>query len=505
MPSEPGSAEPLPADRASRQVEREAEAAQKKIALTSKNPRLRVEAAKRLGELHAGVEELIQALNDSNSMVRAAAAQALGSSAMDSEMAIYQEAVNSLMAAIDDANDFVCSATIQSLGKLRAEESRDQITACLEDPNPHVVEAAILALARLGPPEVAGRLAGFLESDNEWLQAAAIRAVGILEYAPAGPQLVAILEEGLGQLPGNRLDFLLSQAIQSIARLRVLEAVPVLVQVARQEVGLRTKAAQALIELNAVEAAPLLIDMLADPGNSLRFTLLKMMVKAEYLPALPTIRSLLEDPNSQIRQAALDAVVVFGDRASVKRVRQICFADGNPFIRVRAVNGLVILVRHEALGDLYKLAGDSNTYIRQAVAQNLGLLEPFPVEAGQILVSLVNNDPSPLVVETAREVLARYPDLAYDLDAQKPEAALEANFEANFEAIFEAYSRPPTAAYVPVELASSAPALIEALELWQNSLAEQLRQSDPEKIVEIDRALTVLLGYLNDKIKQMEA
>jgi HEAT repeat protein len=478
MPSEPGSAGSFPVDRAYRQVEREAEIAQKKIALTSRNPRLRVEAAKRLGELHSGAGELIDALNDSNSMVRAAVAQALGNAAVDVGPELYQGAINSLMASIDDANDFVCSAAIQSLGKLKVEESREQITACLDDPNPHVVEAAILALARLGPPEVAGRLVGFLESENDWLQAAAVRAVGMLEYAPAGPHLVAILQKGLGKLPEERLDFLLSQAIQSIARLRVLEAVPILVQVARQEVGLRTKAAQALIELDAAEAAPLLIDMLADPGNSLRFTLLKMMVKARYLPALPVIRSLLDDPNTQIRQAALEAVLVFRDAVSVKRIRQICFLDSNPFLRVRAVNSLVILVGNDALRDLRKLAGDSNTYIRQAVAQNLGLLEPLPAEAGHILVSLVNSDPSPLVVETARDVLARFPDRSFEQDVQNPDVISG------------------VAALVPTELASSSSALIDALEVWQNSLAEQLREADPEKIAEIDRALTVLLGYL---------
>ncbi len=41
-------------ERSKKQAEREAEVVQKINDLTSKNPRLRVEAAKRLGELHGG-------------------------------------------------------------------------------------------------------------------------------------------------------------------------------------------------------------------------------------------------------------------------------------------------------------------------------------------------------------------------------------------------------------------------------------------------------------------
>jgi HEAT repeat protein len=487
MPPEAGNVGSLPVNRESRQVEREAEAAAKKVALTSKNPRVRVDAAKRLGELRSGAEELVRSLNDSNGMVRAAAAQALGSAAEDVEPQLYQEVVISLMAAIDDSNDFVCSAAIHSLGRLKAEESREQIMACLDDPNAHIVEAAILALARLGPAEVASRLVGYLDGDHEWLQAAAVRAVGMLDYTPAGSQLMVILEKGLGKLPGERLDFLLSQVIQAIARLKVLEATPLLVRVARQEVGLRTKAVQALIDLNAAEAAPLLIDMLTDPGNSLRFTLLKMMVKARYLPALPVIRSLLEDSNSQIRQAALDAVVVMRDTASLKRIRHICISDANPFIRVRAVNGMVILAGFDAFDDLRKLAFDPNTYVRQAVAQNMGLLEPFPTEAIEILRSLVSNDPSPLVVETAREVLASVPERSFEMVSQHPMAA---QVEVSM---------------APVELAPASPAIIDALELWQNSLAEHLKGSDPEKIAEIDQAITVLLRHLVVQPKKLEA
>jgi len=465
------------ASKPERQLDREAEVAQKIIALTSKNARLRAEAAKRLGELHEGTPALLVALQDSNSMVRAAAAQALGSTAQAASEDTYQEVTDSLMAAIDDPNDFVCSAAIHSLGQLKVLDSQEQILCCLVDTNPHVVEAAIIALARLGSVEVAESLVPFLDSDNEWIQAAAVRAMGMLEYTSSGPQLMTILQTGLGKNIEDRHDLLLSHTIQAIAKLGVQEAVPLLTQIARHEVGLRSRAVYALIELNAISAAPILIDMLADPGSSLRCTLIRMMMRMEYHPALPIIRNMLNDQSLQVRQTALEAIVSMKDLGSLRKVRQLAQADSNPYLRIRAVNGLVSLLGIDAMQDLRVLSEDVNTFVRQAVALNLGTFDPLPSSGRRILVRLAEQDDSPLITEQAREILARYPVEWQDDDREvEPVDLLQG--------------------LVPESIQEETEKLLELLERWQTSLGTLVGSKKPEELNKTDQALSTLIDLL---------
>ncbi len=422
----------------------------------------------------------MSALEDPNNQVRAAAAQSLGSSAVDVSESLQRVVFDSLLAAIDDANDFVCAAAIHSLGRLKVEESREQIIDCLGDSNSHVVEAAILALARLGPLEIGERLSEFLESENDWILASAVRAMGMLEVVQAGPKLVSILEKSLGKPATGRHDFLISNTIQAVARLEVVEAVPLLIQIAHQEVGLRTQAVQALIEMNDSRVAPLLVDMLADPGSSLRTSLVKMMIKAHYQPAIIAIRPLLHDSNGQVRSAALDAVVVFKDSVSEKVIRQMCYSDPNPFLRSRAVHGLVILAGHDAVPDLIVLARDPNTFVRQAVVETAGSFSPIPQEVvDDILLPLAETDVAPLIVSTARNILDNQVD---------PSLIRRKGSLSRSEAV-----RP-----IPSSTQQKSEQLLADLDQWQQGLGDLVSLSDPKVLSQVDQALTILIRFLEE-------
>lgn len=466
--------------KANRQVERELEIAQKQETLKARNPRTRAEAAKRLGELKAGTEALLVALVDSSGIVRAAAAEALGFSAgrlvEEGNDELLDEVIDSLMAAIDDANDYVCSAAINSLGRLRAENGREQIIECLEDTNPHVVESAILALGRLGPPEIAEKLLCFLDVENEYIESATTRALALLGYRPAGLRLLSKLETALQHRGDERNEFVISSYIQAMARLQVSEAIPILTEIAQKEVGMRSKAVQALIELRADAAVPVLAGMFADPGNKLRNSLIRMMIQADYRPALPAIRPLLKDNNGQIRQAALEAVIRMQDLAAVNQVRWMCRKDTNPYIRVKAVHGLAALLGRECVPDLLPLAQDLNTYVRQSVATILGQSETLTPESFAALTHLANNDPVPEVAEAARQALSRHSDW-------RPEENLSA-------------VQAPALA-VPPNLVSEIPYLQAVLERWQVELGRMAASQNSATIEETDRALTHLIVLLN--------
>jgi HEAT repeat protein len=447
------------------------------FALRSKDFHVRVEAVRRLGKLKAGPDVLLPALDDPSHSVRAEAAAALGTIRPEQ---ITPELEDRLMAAIDDPSDRVCSAAIYSLGRLGIRSSLSQIEACLDDTNPYVLSAAILALARLGGRDLGDQLASYLDHEDIHPQIAAIRALVHLDYRPAGPKLLSHVEANLHRERQGKKGDLMANAVAALGLLQVREAIPLLIYIAQSEVGLRGKAVQALMALEAEEAAPVLAKMLAEPSGRLRESLVFMMIEADYRPALPLIRPLLEDPTGYLRDAALQAVMKMGDTAAARQVRWMCFHEPQPFTRLRAVDCLVSLLGREAIPDLVALKDDLNTEVRRAVAAHLGGWETLPPEALWALSNMADQDPNAETAALARQALSAYPSVT---DLVLPT------------------ERPAPAPRLPQAVADLTPSLLPALAAWQAGLPELARVQSAEEIAETDKALALLIWLLENGIR----
>lgn len=433
----------------------------------SRNPRDRSYAAKRLGELKEKPDILMSLMDDPNGFVRSAAAEALG-------RAVEQplpEVISHLLAAIDDSNNYVCAAAVNSLGLLNAIQAVSQVEACLEDDHPIIVQAAILALARIDPSRIKALLHEYLQSDEYLIHLAATRVCGWLMMEECGPFVLQRLQAFMTENDQN--DFKLPKLyIEVLARLNLKEAVPVLVEIAEKEVGLRGVAVEALVEMKAEEAAAILSPLLSDPSNRLRRNLIEMMIQADYEAALPLVRPLLRDNAITVRESALAAISKWEDRVSVADVRQIAFSDPNPFVRPQAVITLVKLLGQEALPDLIDLAEDLNVHVRRAVAQSLAEMDYLTPGGKAALLKLARDEDTADFVQEALDV--------HDLSAVHPRAAVV----------------PQVKVPVPEDLRGDAKVLLSLLENWQDSLPELNRQFDLEELSEIDQALSTLILYL---------
>lgn len=431
----------------------------------------RANAAKRLGQLCAAPEALLGALEDDNAHVRSEVAKALGYAATKS----HTDVLDALMSAIDDRNAYVAGEAIRSLGRLQAHQARDQIVSCLDANSQIIISGSVMALGMLGATDLAERLATFLDSENFHVRFAATRAMGLLGYTPAGPKLLISLEDSLQQRKERPNSKFPAVIIEALTKLQVKEAIPRLIDIAQHEVGLRSIAIQSLVALDAEEAIPQLAHMLADPGGTLRETLVRTMIDADYRKALPVIRQLLEDTRAPVRQVALAAVTAWNDRASIKQVRTICYHDSSSHLRPRAVNTLVALAGVQALPDLIKLADDLNRIVRRAVARGFGQVGPLPPHAIQVLQRLAA-DAEECVVEKARESLATHNITPTPLPHQSNLPILP----------------------IPEVIQPSLPWILEELEAWQVGLANLLSRSDPDALVTVDNALTTLILILRD-------
>lgn len=435
----------------------------------SRNPRDRSYAAKKLGELKTRPDILITLMDDPNGFVRSAAAEALGRSV---ELP-SPEVVSRLLTAIDDPNDYVCAAAVNSLGLLQVTQASKQVEACLDDDHPIVVQSAILALARMEPARIEGRLLEFLQSEEYLIHLAATRACGWLMKKECAEHILAALENFMEM--GDRQDLKLPKLyIEVLARLKAREAIPILVEIAEHEVGLRGMAVEALVEMNAEEAAAILSPLLSDPSNRLRRNLVEMMMQADYVAALPLVRPLLRDNAITVRETALAAVSKWGDLVAVDDVREIAFSDPNPFVRPQAVRTLAKLLGDEALPDLVALSDDFNLHVRRAVAQSLAEIENLTSDAKAALIQLSSDEDTAEFAQDAVEV--------HDLTSITPLPATKRE------------SKVP----LPRELSESSELLLDLLKTWQESLPDMQRQFDLEELAEVDRALSTLIIYLRE-------
>ncbi|HOG46137.1 MAG TPA: HEAT repeat domain-containing protein [Anaerolineae bacterium] len=457
--------------RPDRQAQREAEIASCREGLRSREPRVRAQSAKRLGELHAAcLPALLEATADANPYVRSAAVEALGHAGPE---AVNDEVIDCLLAAIDDRNSFVVVAAIRSLGWLRIAAGREQIAGCLQDHNPYVLAAAIRALARLGPPLPLERLAELLDSPNPHVRAAAARTLGALGYTPAVPRLLRNVEAGLTRRPEGHCELAFSH-IDALAQLGAREAVPLLIEIARHQVGLRSRAVLALLALQAEEAAPLLAGLLADPSSELRAGLIRLMLQAGYRDALPAVRAALDDPGAAVRIAALKAVAQWQDVAALERVRELAARDRSPHVRVQAVHSLALLAGPQAAAGLAALLSDLNTRVRLAAVTELGRLQALPVEAVVGLQRLAAEEEVLEVAEAARAALATLGTVPA-VTAAPP---------------------PPRPRAVPEALRGQAEALLAGLERWQQALPSLVGHGDMAELARVDVALTTLIAAL---------
>jgi len=314
-------------------------------AIHSRDQLVRARAASRLVNLNVDPDLALPALTHPRPMVREVAAEAIGYS----QKPLSPMVIDTLLAAIDDPKTFVAAAAIRTLGRRQVSTAREQISACLDDPEPPIVAAAIVALARLGDHTLASVIPDFLNSPHLVIRIAAAEAAGLLHVSAAIPGLLRFLEECITawhttqqHIPSRAA----SVAMQSLARLQARSAVPLLIEIARYIVGLRTLAVRTLIQLHAVEAAPALIPLLNEEGSHLLNEVIRFFHTVDYRPAAPALRNVLE--RAMVRHRALikkllTILVEWRDEQSIPLMSHIAANDPSAEIRHYATRCLAAL------------------------------------------------------------------------------------------------------------------------------------------------------------------
>lgn len=331
-------------------------------------------ALTRLALRGAPAELILPSLRDRVPEVRLAAIAALKGATVDELPGVAQE----LLCAIDDPDPRVVGAAIHALKVLRVEQVRPEIIAVLDDwcraaaeqhgaRHPFCIPKACVGfLTALGPAEAAEDFLPLLNLPWPEIRECARWGIARLRYTPAVPVLIEALERRAVRATRSATDAEEARSyIRLLGALRASEAVPVLLRMAREAVGLRSTAVHALAKIDPKRAGAQLVDMLDDPGSRLRRKLLPLMASSDQVAALPKIRPMLEDGNERVRRAALRALVRLRDLEAVETIHTLCLKDPNPFVRPTALRALVALSGQGAIPTLEALADDTNAMVRQ--------------------------------------------------------------------------------------------------------------------------------------------
>lgn len=319
-------------------------------AIHSPDQLARARAASRLVTLDVDPELALPALHHRRAMVREVAAEAIGYSSKP----LSSTVIDALLSAIDDPKPFVAAAAIRTLGRRQVALAHAQIAACLDDPEPPIVAAAITALARLGDHTLTVTLPEFLNSQHLIIRIAAAEAAGILRSVDAVPGLLHLLEDCIDawherqqHIPSRAA----SVAMQALARLQARAAIPLLVEIARYVVGLRTLAVRTLIQLQAIEAAPALLPLLNEEGRHLLNEVIRFFHVTGYRAAAPELRAFLERAVVRHRpliKKVLNILVEWQDREAIPFIINLATNDQSAEVRAYAAQCAVLLQTQSA-------------------------------------------------------------------------------------------------------------------------------------------------------------
>jgi HEAT repeat protein len=396
-------------DPAEKEALRQAEIEQNLELLKTGDLNGRKTAIKRLGQMQAAPEAILPFLGDTDLETRL---EAIGALANLNEMIsgdLRAEIISHLLGGFNDPNKRVISASVRALGMLHTKEAIPEIREFLEDSDQGILFVTIIALARLEDHASLEKILAFLDARSSYLRQAAWHAIGIMNHTPMIPGLLAEIQATLDNRPLSSQAFaLLKEHIAVCKRMKVTEAVPLLIQIIRTEIGLRTKAVEALSSLGIETFPEELLDLLADPNRRLRASLLKLVDQTNYdLPSIH-LRKLLNHESAVIRFDTLELVGQRRKRACVPTVRFLCYRDSAPHVRSNAIATLVELTGTSALPDLQALAFDPQPVVRFAVAKSIGdLRTPLPPQAISILEHLRNDSE---IHGIAAAILERFPE-----------------------------------------------------------------------------------------------
>jgi HEAT repeat protein len=359
-------------------------------ALVDPNPKVRLEAARKLGEYQLDepksqiknykdlVEQFTKQLEDKELDSRNAAALALG------QMQAKAQAPK-LVQLLKDSDWRVRNAVAQALGQMQAKEQAPKLVPLLKDSNSSVRYAAALALGQMQAKAQAPQLVPLLKDSDSTVRYAAADALGQMQAKEQVPKLVQLLK--------NSDSNVRHAAAKALGQMQAKEQVPKLVQLLKDsDPSVRSAAAQALGQMQAKAQVPKLVELLKGSNLSVRYAAAYALGQMQAKAQVPQLVPLLKDSDSNARYFAAYALGQMQAKAQAPKLVPL-LKDSDPSVRSAAADALEQMQAKAQVPKLVPLLKDSDSSVRSAAVQALGQMQA-KAQAPKLVDLLKDSDSS---------------------------------------------------------------------------------------------------------------
>jgi HEAT repeat protein len=351
----------------------------KKLRLTVGGPEARLQAIEQLANSGdpAGIDVLIEALQDRDGQVPVRAAEALG------RLRVFR-AVPALMTALKDKEEYIRWAAADALAQI-GEKAVEPLVGLLRDPNPTTRDVAIRTLGKIGPAAVPG-LSSALKNPMKAMRETAADALGGIHHERAVPPLLEALADKELTVRERAARALVGVGTPAVASLfKALN---------HDNAEVKKRAAWALEQLGQEPMTETYIRPIAHG---------KWKDTNVAAPALDTVAATLKDPSKEKRFIAVRTLANVGDDRAVPGLIE-ALADSDREIRDMAIHALV-KIRAAAVQPLLAALKEGDAALRPKAAAVLGYIGD-PRSRMPLMAAL--GDPEPAVRANAAEALAAY-------------------------------------------------------------------------------------------------
>ncbi len=309
------------------------------------------------------LSSLIKLFADNSWKIRSRAAMAITK--------MGKQAVEALKIAVDDEDSNIRFWAITCLGHLRDRNNTNILLSRLQDSDTGVRVAALRALREIGDPNIASKLFEALSQPSEQVR-----------------DLVYEILKDFGT-----------------------HSIPYLMDSLSNEFWMgRNLAAQALTDMGTEAVSPL-VSALQSDDKERRFWSIKILGKMHEKSAFNAILKFLDDPDSEIRMAALGALSDFGDPVAIPNIIAK-FIDSAWVVRKSASKAIVVF-DNLAVQPLLKVLTSENEDMKYWALRALGEIKPKGITP--VLIQRFK-DISWTIRNTTADVLSLYgEDVLFDL------------------------------------------------------------------------------------------
>jgi HEAT repeat protein len=285
------------------------------------------------------VNELNQALEDSDGVVRRNAVEALGKIGTET-------AIAGLLKALEESNKDVRWKAAFALGKIGTETAIPGLLKALKDSDKDVRSNAVVALCKIGSETAIAGLFKVLEHSDKDVRGNAAFALGKIGSETAIPRSLKALENSDRNARRS--------AAFALGKIGSETAIPVLLKALEDSDGyVRWKAAAGLAKISSETAIPGLLKALEDSDEDVRGNAVWVLGNIGSETAIAGLLKTLEHSNKDVRGKAAEALGNIGSETAIPGLLK-ALEDSDEFVRRKAAEALGNIGTETAMTELIK-------------------------------------------------------------------------------------------------------------------------------------------------------